>query len=113
MFGIAKCREALNGFTQALDIINRILVLNPNYLCAVIEKMKLLLSNQEWDQCLEVAQRALTIDDTCLEALRYQILELLCREGRYTEVNRISKLRLNEIYMIFINDFLINRLLMV
>lgn len=82
---MAKCREMLNSFSPALDIINRVLVTNPTYICAVIEKMKLQLSSQDWDQCLEVAQRALSIDSSCLEALRYQILELLCRDGRYKE----------------------------
>ncbi len=87
MFGLAKCKEAMSAYTQALDVVNRILVTNSNYKCAVIEKMKLQLCIQEWDQCLEVAQRALLIDSTCLEALRFQILELLCREGRYDDAS--------------------------
>jgi tetratricopeptide repeat protein 21B len=84
-FGMAKCREMLNSFSPALDIVNRVLVANPTYICAIVEKMKLQLSSQDWDQCLEVAQRALSIDENCLEAHRYQILELLCRDGRYQE----------------------------
>ena len=72
--------------STALDTINRFLVSNQKYLCAIIEKMKLQLISRDWDQCLEVAQRALSIDSSCLEAIRYQILELLCRDGRYTEV---------------------------
>jgi hypothetical protein len=86
MFGIAKAKEAMNLFTPALDSINRLLVSNPNYICGIIEKMKLQLSTNDWDQCLEVAQRALSIT-SCVEAIRYQILELLCREGRYSEVS--------------------------
>ena len=86
MFGNAKTKEALNMFTPALDSINRLLVSSPNLTCGVIEKMKLQLSTNDWDQCLEVAQRALSIDSNCVEAIRYQILEILCREGRYNEV---------------------------
>jgi hypothetical protein len=87
MFGLAKCKETISAYTQALDTINRILVSNSSYKCAIVEKMKLQLCVQEWDQCLEVSQRALLLDSSCLEALRFQILELLCREGRYDEVN--------------------------
>jgi tetratricopeptide repeat protein 21B len=86
MFGIAKTKEALNMFTPALDSINRLLVSNPNYTCGIIEKLKLQLSTNDWDQCLEVAHRALSVDPNCVEAIRYQILELLCREGRYNDV---------------------------
>lgn len=86
MFGIAKAKESTGGFIAALECVNRVLVSSPNYLCGVIEKMKLQLSTQDWDQCLEVAQRALSIDSMCTEAIRYQILELLCREGRYGDV---------------------------
>lgn len=86
MFGISKCKELSNHFGQALDEVNRILIRQPNYICGVIEKMKLQLCSQDWDQCNEVSLRALSIDSQCLEAFRYQILELLCRDGRYTEV---------------------------
>jgi tetratricopeptide repeat protein 21B len=95
MFGIAKCRETMSAYTQALDTVNRILVSNSSYKCAIVEKMKLQLCIQEWDQCLEVAQRALSLDPSCLEALRFQILEILCREGRYEEVSSLSFQKIN------------------
>jgi tetratricopeptide repeat protein 21B len=86
MLGASKCKELLNQFSQALDSVNRILVSNPNLVGIVIEKMKLQLCSQDWDQCNEVALRALSLDSECLEAFRYQILELLCRDGRYNDV---------------------------
>jgi hypothetical protein len=86
LFGYSKSKELTNQFTQALEIVNRILISFPNLICAIIEKMKLQLCTQDWDQCNEVAQRALLIDGRSLEALRYQILELLCRDGRYEQV---------------------------
>ena len=89
MLGISKCKELLNQFSQALECVNRILISQPNYICGVIEKMKLQLCSQDWDQCNEVALRALSIDSQCLEAFRYQILELLCKDGRYNEVNLV------------------------
>lgn len=86
MLGTAKCKELLNQFSQALECVNRILVKLPNLVSVVVEKMKLQLCSQDWDQCNEVSMRALTIHSECLEAFRYQILELLCRDGRYNDV---------------------------
>jgi len=77
MLGTAKCKELINQFSQALECVNRILVRQPNLSCVVVEKMKLQLCSQDWDQCNEVSLRALSIDRQCLEAFRYQILELL------------------------------------
>jgi hypothetical protein len=91
MLGTAKCKELLNQFSQALECVNRILVKHPNLVGIVVEKMKLQLCSQDWDQCNEVSLRALSINSECLEAFRYQILELLCRDGRYQDVIYCNK----------------------
>jgi tetratricopeptide (TPR) repeat protein len=101
MLGMAKCKELINQFSQALECVNRILVKHPNLACIVVEKMKLQLCSQDWDQCNEVSLRALSIDSQCLEAFRYQILELLCRDGRYNDAaeaiaNLYEKMEVNE-----------------
>ena len=101
MLGTAKCKELINQFSQALECVNRILVKQPNLSCVVVEKMKLQLCSQDWDQCNEVSLRALSIDSQCLEAFRYQILELLCRDGRYNDAaeaiaNLYDKMEINE-----------------
>ncbi len=54
--------------------------------CLMIEKMKLELAAQSWDRCFDISSRAIEFDNKCLEAFRYQILETLCRYGRYEEV---------------------------
>lgn len=87
MLGSSKCKELMNQFSHALDSVNRILIVNPNIVGVVVEKMKLQLCSQDWDQCNEVAMRCLTLDNECLEAFRYQILELLCKDGRYNDVS--------------------------
>jgi tetratricopeptide repeat protein 21B len=101
MLGSAKAKELKNQFSQALESVNRILVQSPNLVCVVVEKMKLQLCSQDWDQCNEVSLRALSLDNECLEAFRYQILELLCRDGRYNDAaeaisNLFRKLEKNE-----------------
>ena len=101
MLGKAKCKELTNQFSQALECVNGILVKHPNLACIVVEKMKLELCSQDWDRCNEVSLRALSIDSQCLEAFRYQILELLCRDGRYNDAaeaiaNLYEKMEVNE-----------------
>lgn len=86
MLGVSKCKELMNQFTEALNSVNKILVNHPNIVGVVVEKMKLQLCSQDWDQCNEVSLRALSLDNECLEAFRYQILELLCKDGRYNDV---------------------------
>lgn len=86
MLGMSKCKELMNQFTEALNCVNKVLVNNPNLVGVVVEKMKLQLCSQDWDQCNEVSLRALSLDNECLEAFRYQILELLCKDGRYNDV---------------------------
>lgn len=36
---------------------------------------------------LDVFCRALEIDMHCIEAMEYQVLQMLCREGNYSEVS--------------------------
>lgn len=86
MLGVAKCLELTNQFSQAFDCVKRILISNQNLVCIVVEKIKLQLISQDWDLCNEVILSALSLDNECLEAFRYQILKLLCRDGRYNDV---------------------------
>ena len=100
MVGVAKCRELNNQFSQALDCVKRIS--NQNLVCIVVEKMKLQLTSQDWDLCNEVILSALSLDNECLEALRYQILKLLCKDGHYNDVKLYCLLSFStKIYNLF------------
>ncbi|XP_012939708.1 tetratricopeptide repeat protein 21B isoform X2 [Aplysia californica] len=85
LFGKAKYFELRHNYSGALELINQVVVGQTNFLPAFVEKMKLQLALQDWDQTLEAAQRALDMDIHCLEAMEYQIVHTLCREGNYTE----------------------------
>ncbi|XP_041371664.1 tetratricopeptide repeat protein 21B-like [Gigantopelta aegis] len=85
LLGKAKFWELRRNFSVSLEVINQIVVGYPTFLPAYIEKMKLQLALQDWDQTLETAQRALGQDLHCIEALRYNIMFMLCREGSYAE----------------------------
>ncbi len=86
VLGEAKSIERDNKFTLAIEFINKALEKFPKLICLIVEKMKLELAAQSWDRCFELSSRAIEIDNKCLEAFRYQILETLCRYGRYDEV---------------------------
>ncbi|KAL5010855.1 hypothetical protein ScPMuIL_013160 [Solemya velum] len=86
LLGKAKYCELRRNYTGALELINQVVVSQSGFLPALVEKMKIQLALQDWDQTVETAQRALGQDMHCIEALRYQVLNLLCREGNYAEL---------------------------
>lgn len=85
LFGKAKYLELRRSFELALDITSRAVVSYSNFLPGLIEKMKLQLALQDWEQSIDTARRALDINPRCLPAKRFMILQLLCRDGNYTE----------------------------
>nr|XP_006812059.1 PREDICTED: tetratricopeptide repeat protein 21B-like [Saccoglossus kowalevskii] len=85
LFGKAKFYVLRHNYTGALELINQAVVAYPGFMPALIEKMRLQLALQDWEQTMETAQRALSQDTYCIEAVRLQILHLLCRDGSYDE----------------------------
>ncbi|XP_059173967.1 tetratricopeptide repeat protein 21B-like [Physella acuta] len=85
LFGKAKYFELKHNYSGALELINQVVVSQPSFLPAFVEKMKLQLALQDWDQTIEAAQRAENVDIHCIEAMEYQIVQILCREGNYAE----------------------------
>ncbi|ELU05036.1 hypothetical protein CAPTEDRAFT_159405 [Capitella teleta] len=85
LFGKAKYMEMKRNFSGAMDIISQAVVAFPNFLPALLEKMRLQLALQDWEQTVETAQRALNLNSNCLQAQRYLILHQLSREGNYSE----------------------------
>lgn len=57
LFGKAKYMETRRNFSSALDLISQAVVAYPNFLPALIEKMKVQLALQDWEQTIETAQR--------------------------------------------------------
>ncbi|KAJ7369317.1 Tetratricopeptide repeat protein 21B, partial [Desmophyllum pertusum] len=81
----AKYLETKNNFSGALELINQAVVGYPDFIPALIEKMRLQLALQDWDQTLETAQRALNSNRNCIEAQRMIVMYTLCRDGKYSE----------------------------
>ncbi|KAJ8306896.1 hypothetical protein KUTeg_014980 [Tegillarca granosa] len=87
LFGKAKYLEMRHNYSGALELVNQVIVGYPTFIPALVEKMKLQLALQDWEQTIETAQRALNQDIHCIEAIRYQALHLVCREGNYSEAS--------------------------
>lgn len=57
LFGKAKYQEMRRNFSGALELINQAVVAYPKLVPAIIEKMKILLALQNWEEAVDVAQR--------------------------------------------------------
>ena len=57
LFGKARFYVQRYNFTHALDMLNQVVAGYPGFLPALIEKMKVQLTLQDWEQAVETAQR--------------------------------------------------------
>uniref|UniRef100_A0A668AU10 Tetratricopeptide repeat domain 21B n=1 Tax=Myripristis murdjan TaxID=586833 RepID=A0A668AU10_9TELE len=87
LMGKAQYYEYRQNYSGALETVNQVIVSFPGFLPALIKKMKLLLSLQDWEQTIDAAHRLLQRDKNNLEALRMLALHSLCRDGDVAEVN--------------------------
>lgn len=83
--GLVKLKESEKDFDSCISLLNQLIVKYPNALPPLIEKMKIQLACSDWDLTIEIANRILTVDNKCLEALRMKSLVLICRDGNYEE----------------------------
>uniref|UniRef100_A0A671Q2G6 Tetratricopeptide repeat protein 21B-like n=1 Tax=Sinocyclocheilus anshuiensis TaxID=1608454 RepID=A0A671Q2G6_9TELE len=81
LMGKVHYYEFRQNYSGALETINQVIVSYPSFLPALVKKMKLLLTLQDWEQTIDAAQRLLQRDKNNLEALRMLALHSLCREG--------------------------------
>ncbi|ESO93623.1 hypothetical protein LOTGIDRAFT_189817 [Lottia gigantea] len=87
LFGKSKFMENRRNYSGALEIVNQIVVSFPNFTPALVEKMRLQLALQDWEQTIETAQRAIDQDFHCIEAIKYQALSYMCREGQFEKAS--------------------------
>lgn len=57
LFAKAKYYENRHSYKDAMDTLNILVVAYPAFTAPLIEKMKVYLAEQEWDQCIEAANR--------------------------------------------------------
>ncbi|XP_053283448.1 tetratricopeptide repeat protein 21B-like [Pleuronectes platessa] len=111
LMGKAQYHEYLQNYSGALEMVNQVIKSSPGFVPALIKKMKLLLSLQDWDQAIKVARRLLEKDRNNLEAVLMLALHSLCKDGDITEsVKRLSTLIKNLDYLEPHNPELIYRM---
>lgn len=82
LMGKAKVLEGRRQWAQALECLNKVIVMHPWYLPALSEKAKTLMMTADWDQALETASRIQQLESNNIEALRLNVLYLLSRESK-------------------------------
>lgn len=85
LMGKAKVLEGKRQWVQALDALNKVIVMHDWFLPALIEKAKALMMTADWDQALEAAGRLQQHEANNIETLRLNVLFLLSRESRCEE----------------------------
>ncbi|XP_065218694.1 tetratricopeptide repeat protein 21B-like [Planococcus citri] len=85
--------EAAVGEIQALSKedavtrLNQLIVKYSKLTPPLVEKMKLVLTDKDWDQAIDIAVRILSIDTNNIPALQMNILNEVCHKGNY-EISR-------------------------
>ena len=57
LLGKARCLEKRHNFSGALELINKAIITFPELIPALIEKMKIQLELQDWEQMADTAIR--------------------------------------------------------
>ena len=57
LFGKARYFEMRRNYSGALELISRAIVAFPNFTPALVEKMRIQLCLQDWEQTVDNAQR--------------------------------------------------------
>ena len=57
LFGKAKYYESLDLYNEAMEALNIMVVNLPNFTPPLVEKIKVHMASQDWDQTLEAANR--------------------------------------------------------
>ncbi|KAL0481696.1 tetratricopeptide repeat protein [Acrasis kona] len=87
--GMARHLEKNKEFKGAVDCLNKIIVNSPNFVPALVEKMRLLLTMGEWEQCFESATRIINQkDDKNIDAIAHSALYYLVKDYNLEAANK-------------------------
>eukprot|EP01006_Ploeotia_vitrea_P056869 TRINITY_DN68132_c2_g2_i2.p1 TRINITY_DN68132_c2_g2~~TRINITY_DN68132_c2_g2_i2.p1 ORF type:complete len:1314 (+),score=179.62 TRINITY_DN68132_c2_g2_i2:92-4033(+) len=81
LMGKAAYLEHKRQYVPALEIINRIVAQTRDFTPALVQKAKVLIKSQDWDQAVEICQRILGSSSYNIEALMLYTLFTLVRES--------------------------------
>ena len=85
IFGKAKYYSVCGQFDEAIELLNQLIVVYQSFSPPLVEKMKVQLSLQDWDQADETVNRILSSDPKHIDGLKFKVLQTICRKGVYEE----------------------------
>lgn len=87
LLGKAKVLEKMKKYDVGISVLSEACVLFPNFKPVFIEKAKLHIYNNEWDQAIDAVTSVYATDKTNIEALRIYVFYLMAREGDWEMVD--------------------------
>ncbi len=87
LFGKAKYYEMCGQFDEANRVLSTLVVVYPKFAPPLVEKMKVELALQDWEQAEDTAGRVMAVEPRNIEAMRFKVLQLMCRNGQYEEAS--------------------------
>lgn len=85
LLGSAKMKQHVRKYSDAIAILNSLIVRYSKLPLPLIEKMKCLLAAKDWEQVLEMVNRVLAIESNNLDAIKTSSVVALCRDGNPSE----------------------------
>ena len=85
IFGKAKYYSVCGQFDEAIELLNQLIVVYQSFSPPLVEKMKVQLSLQDWDQADETVNRILSSDPKHIDGLKFKVLQTICRKGVYED----------------------------
>ncbi len=76
LFGKAKYHELCGHFEEAKDILSTLVVVYNKFTPPLIEKFKVELALQDWEQADDTANRVLALEPRNIEASKFKILQV-------------------------------------
>ena len=85
IFGKAKYYTVCGQYEEAIELLNQLIVVYQNFAPPLVEKMKVQLSLQDWEQADETANRILSSEPRNIDGLKFKVLQTICRKGVYED----------------------------
>ena len=85
LFGKAKYYELCANFDEAKDTLSALVVSYGKFAPPFIEKAKVELALQDWEQAEETINRIFAFEPKNVEVMKFKILQNICRKGAYEQ----------------------------
>lgn len=118
LFGKAKYFELSANYEEAKDVLSSLIVSYGKFAPPLIEKSKVELALQDWEQAEDTVNRIIAFEPKNIEAMKFKILLLICRKGAYEEAAiqlkklfaELEKVEPKNAYQFIVNAQLFSRL---